>query len=189
MSLFLLAAAAVAYTKREEIAGYVGEKMAPKAPKKADAELDAKQSIREYNALTDRMSSMPPAECVCTSCLAAGKANRRKDRHNLILKAKNAAWNERDPAKKEEIKRVAERLGKDMDRVEDAKLSQYTYTANSDENSQPEYLRQIRNQPPPGFRTADISKMADDFGVNEAKLKKLELIARSYGEYWGGVGR
>jgi hypothetical protein len=67
---------------------------------------------------------------------------------------------------------TADRLSKDMDRVEDARLSLHTYTANED-GPQEKFLKPLRDQAPPGFKTASLDKVAEDFGVDKQKLASL----------------
>jgi len=151
------------------VAGMIG---ALKTPKESGSPaFNRRQAIREYNALLDRTDPNEPAGAPVMKCLKSEKSVRRKGRHDLIRKAQNNAALETDPAKKKQVLETTDRLAKDMDRVEDAKLSLHAYTANADEASQAEFLKPLRNQAPPGFKIASVDQMAEDFGVDARELQ------------------
>lgn len=152
-------------------AGKAGEL---KTPKDTDsAEFKKRQAIREYNALLGQTGTDEPKKgAACIKCLAVGKAKRRNDRHDVIRDAQSAAAKESSPTKKKKILDTADRLRQDMDRVEDAKLAEYTYTAN-DKSTRPDFLDDVKNQPPPGFKIASADQMAKDLGVDKGELKDI----------------
>lgn len=152
-------------------AGKLGELMTPKET--GSPEFKKRQAIREYNALLARTDPTQPAGRPCQKCLSSEKGTRRKTRHDLIRKAQNNAAIEEDPVKKKRIVEATDRLAKDMDRVEDARLSLHAYTANEDINKQEEFLKPLRDQAPPGYNIASLAEMAEDFGVDTDKLKDL----------------
>ncbi|UFS72074.1 hypothetical protein LPW11_07740 [Geomonas sp. RF6] len=153
------------------LAGKLGEMKTPE--RTGSPEFKKRQAIREYNALLDRTDPTQPAGAPNMPCLRSEKASRRKKRHDLIRKAQNNAAIEADPAKKTAILASADRLAKDMDRVEDARLALHTYTANEVEAEQEAFLKPLRNEAPPGFKMASLDEMAEDFGVDKAKLTDL----------------
>jgi hypothetical protein len=153
------------------IAGKVGELKTPKET--GSPEFKKRQAVREYNALLDRTDPSEPGGSPSIKCLSSEKATRRKNRHDLIRKTQNNTTLETDPAKKKKMLETTDRLAKDMDRVEDAKLSLHAYTANEDEAKQETFLKPLRNQPPPGFKNASLDQMAEDFGVDADKLQDI----------------
>lgn len=153
------------------VGGKLGEVMTPKDT--GSPEFRKRQAVREYNILLDRTGQGEPQESACLECIAAGKAQRRQARHDLIREAQNTAALEGDPARKQQVLEAADRLAKDMDRVEDAKLALHTYTANEDEANQAEFLKPLRDQAPPGFKRPSLEQVAEDFGVDTEKLRKM----------------
>lgn len=155
----------------DAIAGWLGETQAPQD--KSSSELRKRQAIREYNALLERTSPDEPAEGVCLPCLAAGKAQRRKDRHDLIRKTQANVADETDPLRKKKLLDAADRLSRDMDRIEDARLAAHVYTAHPHGADQAGFLQPLREQPVPGFKVTSIERIAQDFGVDPEKLRKI----------------
>lgn len=150
------------------IAGKLGELATPK--ESGSQEFRLRQAIREYNALLDRTNPTAPGSSPSVACITSEKAARRRNRHELIRKAQNNAADERDPAKRRQLLATADRLAKDMDRVEDAKLSLHAYTANEDPDKQQDFLKPLRDQAPPGFKMASLDQVAEDFGVDRQEL-------------------
>jgi hypothetical protein len=153
------------------IAGKLGELKTPKDT--GSPEFKQRQAIREYNALLERTDPTAPAGAPSMKCITSEKAVRRQKRRDLIRSAENKAASEPDPVKKQKVREAAKRLSQDMDRVEDARLSLHTYTANEDQAKQADFLKPLRDQVPPGFKMASLDQMAQDFGVDATKLKKL----------------
>ncbi|BCG46026.1 hypothetical protein GEOBRER4_n0804 [Citrifermentans bremense] len=153
-----------------KIAGKLGELQAPED--RGSPEFKKRQAIREYNALLDRTDPTEPAGNPCMECLSSQKGKRRNERHDLIRKVHNDAAGEPNHVVQMRMLETADRLSKDMDRVEDARLSLHTYTANED-GPQEEFLKPLRDQAPPGFKIASLDKVAEDFGVDPGKLKEL----------------
>lgn len=154
-----------------DIAGKLGELKTPKET--GSPAFNRRQAVREYNALLDRTDPSEPGGSPCIRCITSEKAARRKNRHELIRRTQNNAVLETDPVKKKKILETADRLDKDMDRVEDAKLSLHAYTANADESTQAEFLKPLRNQAPAGFNIASLDQVANDFGVDGNELKSI----------------
>uniref|UniRef100_C6E147 Phospholipase n=1 Tax=Geobacter sp. (strain M21) TaxID=443144 RepID=C6E147_GEOSM len=152
------------------IAGKLGELNSPQDS--GSPEFKKRQAIREYNALLDRTDPTEPAGDPCMKCLSSQKGRRRNERHDLIRKVQNDAAAEPNHVVQMRMLETADRLSKDMDRVEDARLSLHTYTANED-GPQEEFLKPLRDQAPPGFKIASLDKVADDFGVNPEALKDM----------------
>ena len=163
--------ALIGYAVKEKAAGTIGEMNAP-GDDKSSPEFKKRQAIREYNDLLDRTDPSVPAGTPNLKCIADQKAKRREDRKDLIRKTQSKSADENDP-KKKQMNDAANRLAKDMDRVEDAKLSLYTYTANEDLAKQEEFLKPLREQPPPGFKNATSDQVANDFGVDAGKLTSI----------------
>lgn len=152
------------------IAGKMGELNAPKDT--GSPEFKKRQAIREYNALLDRTDPTEPAGDPCMKCLSSQKGRRRNERHDLIRKVQNDAAAEPNHVVQIRMLETADRLSKDMDRVEDARLSLHTYTANED-GPQEDFLKPLRDQAPPGFKIASLDKVAEDFGVNQKELTDI----------------
>ncbi|WP_026843192.1 DUF2974 domain-containing protein [Citrifermentans bremense] len=152
------------------IAGKLGELSAPQDT--GSPEFKKRQAIQEYNALLDRTSPTEPAGDPCMKCLRSQKGRRRNERHDLIRKVQNDAASEENPVVHKRMMETADRLSKDMDRVEDARLSLHTYTANED-GPQEEFLKPLRDQAPPGFKIASLDKVAEDFGVDRGELESI----------------
>ncbi len=153
-----------------KIAGKLGELQAPED--RGSPEFKKRQAIREYNALLDRTDPTEPAGNPCMECLSSQKGKRRNERHDLIRKVQNNAAAEPNHVVQMRMLETADRLSKDMDRVEDARLSLHTYTANED-GPQEEFLKPLRDQAPPGFKIASLDKVAEDFGVNPEELNSI----------------
>ncbi|NDB69371.1 MAG: DUF2974 domain-containing protein [Methylocystaceae bacterium] len=172
MITFLAAAVVLGYAKRESIGGIVGEMTGP-GKDTSSIEFKRRQAIREYNDLLGRSDTSEPIENVCIPCLTNEKGKRRKKRHDLIRAAQNHAAQEHDKDKQKAIKETIDRFTKDMERVEDAKLCQYTYTANEVPENQPAFLRELKTQPPPGFKNVDLDQVAEEFGVDKDELSAI----------------
>lgn len=153
------------------VAGKLGELKTPKET--GSPEFRKRQAIREYNALLARTDPTRPAGSPSIPCLKSQKITRRKERHDLIRKTQNNAELETNPVKKKELLETADRLSKDMDRVEDARLALHVYTANEDPDKQEGFLKELRDKPPPGFTTASLDQVAADFGVDRRELEDL----------------
>lgn len=180
IALLAVGGAVALWLNREAIAGAAGElktpaRPEPKTPDEARAleAFEKRQAIREYNALLGRTSPDEPHQSVCVACAAAGKGRRRKTRHDLIRRAQNTAAGESDPQKRQQVLAACDRLSRDMDRVEDARLAQHTYIANEESPDQPDFLQSMRDQAPPGFKKASLDDVAEDFGVSPDRLKDI----------------
>lgn len=112
------------------------------------AEFKKNQAIREYNALLGTTGTDTPEKGVCMPCLAASKGLRRQERQELMRAAQNKAVG--DPVSGGRIWAATNRLAGDMDRVEDARLAQHTYTAN-EMAPQASFLKALGKSAPPGF--------------------------------------
>jgi len=150
------------------IAGKLGERKTPKETE--SPEFNKRQAIREYNALLDRTDPTEPGGTASMKCLSSDKGRRRNQRHDLIRKVQNNAAAENNTLVKKRMLAIADRLAKDMDRVEDARLSLHAYTAN-EEGRQEEFLKPMRDQAPPGFKMAALDQAAEDFGVDKRELE------------------
>ena len=155
----------------DAIAGWIGELYAPQ--ESSSSSLRRRQALREYNALLERTSPDEPGAGACLPCLAAGKAQRRKERHDLIRKTQANAVEEADPLRQRQLLAAADRLAGDMERVEDARIAAHVYTAHPDGVEQAGFLQPLREQAPPGFRIATVEQVAEDFGIDSGKLRKL----------------
>lgn len=152
-----------------DLAGKLGEVATPKDT--GSPEFRLRQSIREYNVLLDRTDPTEPAGSPSMKCVTSKKAERRKKRRELIRKTQNNAALENSPARKKQLLATANRFAEDMDRVEDAKLSLHAYTANEDPTKQAGFMKPLRDQPPPGFKTVSLDQVAADFGVDRKELE------------------
>jgi len=103
-------------------------------------------------------------------CAAASKGSRRTERQELMRAAQNKAAG--DPPNADRINAATKRLAADMNRVEDARLAQHTYTADEETKDQAGLLQPLRTAVPPGFTRPTLKQVAADFGIDPEVLER-----------------